>query len=74
MNETRKTLLTSTYIANHAVRIAQIFRCAVNDALIKHRRLGNSIATWKDGKVVIIPPEDIPVDEDLMASQSKPER
>ena len=34
---------------------------AVREALLRHKKLGNSIAVWEDGKVVIIPPEDIQV-------------
>jgi len=37
-------------------------REAVREALIIHKRLGNSIAVWRDGSVVIIPPEEIVVD------------
>ena len=33
---------------------------AVEHALQTHKRAGNSIATWKDGQVVIIPAEEIP--------------
>jgi len=29
-----------------------------------HKRLGNPIATWKDGKVVIVPPEEIVIPSD----------
>lgn len=35
---------------------------AIARALLRHKRLGESIAVWKDGKVVILPPEEIPVD------------
>ena len=28
-------------------------------ALLIHKKLGQSIAIWEDGKVVIVPPEDI---------------
>lgn len=34
---------------------------AVRDALRKHKRLGQSIVIWQDGKVVWVAPEDIPV-------------
>lgn len=34
---------------------------AIRDALLEHKRAGNPIASWKDGKVVWIAPEDIPV-------------
>lgn len=34
---------------------------AVAKALERHKRLGESIAVWKDGQVVIVPPEEIPL-------------
>lgn len=34
---------------------------AIRDALLDHKRAGNPIASWKDGKVVWIAAEDIPV-------------
>lgn len=40
---------------------------AVANAVREHKEAGNPIAVWKDGKVVIVPPEEIvipPVDED----------
>ncbi len=37
-------------------------RRAVREAIIRHKRLGESIAVWRDGRVVIIPPEEIPED------------
>ena len=36
-------------------------RRGVQDALRRHRLLGLPIAVWRDGKVVWIPPEEIPV-------------
>ncbi len=33
---------------------------AIAEAIEKHRKLGESIAVWQDGKVVILPPEKIP--------------
>ena len=35
---------------------------AVRNALREHKRLGQSIVIWQDGKVVTLAPEDIPVD------------
>ncbi len=35
----------------------------VREALLRHKRLGESIAVWRDGGVVIVPPEEIVVDE-----------
>ena len=37
---------------------------AVREALIMHKRLCNPIAAWKDGEVVIIPPEQIVIPPD----------
>jgi len=34
----------------------------VRQALWRHKQLGQSVAIWRDGKVVILKPEDIPVD------------
>ena len=35
---------------------------AVRNTLREHKRLGQSVAVWQDGKVVTLAPEDIPVD------------
>jgi hypothetical protein len=32
---------------------------AVHDALREHKLAGNPIAVWRDGKVVLVPPEQI---------------
>ena len=36
---------------------------AVREAVLRHKKLGQSIAEWRDGRVVIVPPEEIDVDE-----------
>ena len=41
--------------------IEAALRRAVNRALLTHKRAGNSIAVWRDGKVVIVPAEEISV-------------
>jgi hypothetical protein len=51
-------------LAEQAGAIELILQKAVRDALSIHKRLGNSIAIWKDGKVVIVPPEEIVVSPD----------
>ena len=35
---------------------------AVRDALLNHKRAGNAVAEWRDGRVVWLDPEDIPVE------------
>jgi len=36
-------------------------RKAISDALTRHKLLGQSIAVWKGGKVVIIPANEIEI-------------
>lgn len=38
-------------------------RRAARSALLEHKRAGNPVASWKDGRVVIIPAEEIQVEE-----------
>jgi len=38
-------------------------RNAVQQALLQHKKAGNPVAEWRDGKVVMIKPEDIVVEE-----------
>lgn len=35
-------------------------KAAIAQALDRHRKLGESIAVWQDGKVVILPADQIP--------------
>ncbi len=37
---------------------------AVREAVLRHKRLGEMIAEWRDGQVVIVPPEENVVDEE----------
>jgi hypothetical protein len=43
--------------------IDQAAREGVRQALLRHKRLGESIVVWRDGKVVEIPAEEIQVKE-----------
>jgi hypothetical protein len=60
----KETDTPKDFFFTHAEEIREIFGHAVRQALRRHKRLGNPIASWRDGKVVIIPPEEIPVSED----------
>jgi hypothetical protein len=42
--------------------ILEAMRLGVREAVLRHKRLGNPIAVWRDGGVVWIPPEEIDVD------------
>ena len=57
--------LTKRLFIDHGKDIERVLQRAVHDALRMHKRLGNPIATWKDGKVVIVPPEEIVIPPDV---------
>jgi hypothetical protein len=40
-------------------RFQEAARKAVRAALLEHKRHNNPVAVWRDGKVVIVPPEEI---------------
>lgn len=48
-------------IFNDSNKMSKIMQSGVNQALLQHKRMGNPICVWRDGKVVWIPPEPIPV-------------
>lgn len=41
--------------------ITEILTRAGRDALARHKALGQSVAVWRDGRVVVIPPEEIDI-------------
>jgi len=41
-------------------KITPVVQAAIAQAIERHRRLGQAIAIWRDGKVVIIDAEQIP--------------
>jgi isoaspartyl peptidase/L-asparaginase-like protein (Ntn-hydrolase superfamily) len=44
-------------------KIDSALRNAVQQALLQHKKAGNPVAEWRDGKVILIKPEDIVVEE-----------
>lgn len=47
----------------NAKKIEKILKFAVCEAVLSHKRAGNRIAVWKDGKAVSISPEEIRVEK-----------
>jgi len=39
-------------------------RQAVREALLVHKRMGNPICVWREGRVVWIPPDEITIPEE----------
>jgi hypothetical protein len=44
--------------------IDEALRQAVREEMIRKKKLGLSVVDYRDGKVVWIPPEEIPVDDE----------
>ena len=47
------------HIFNDTEEVTRRFKQAVHDALLDHKRAGNPVAIWRDGKVIIVPPDEI---------------
>lgn len=52
----------------HSKEIEAIFRRAVRQALWRHKQLGQSVAVSRNGQVVWLSPEEIPVDDEMNAA------
>ena len=46
-------------ILSKGEKIDKVFESSVKKALKRHKNAGNSIAVWRDGKVVLIAPDQI---------------
>lgn len=51
----------STFFKN-TDQVTHALQLGIKAALLKHKQAGHSICEWRDGKVVWIPPEQIPVE------------
>jgi hypothetical protein len=65
-----KITLSPHWLIDEREKVDAAFRRAVNHALMMNKRLGNPIATWKDGKVVIVPPEEIVLSSEVSDAES----
>lgn len=45
-------------------KILAALTSAVQEALLRHKQAGRSVAVWQDDRVVIVPPEEIPIASD----------
>jgi hypothetical protein len=56
-----KTELEAESVADKVLhdRMVEAAARAVQEALRDHKRAGNPIAEWRDGRVVLVPPEEI---------------
>jgi len=58
---TRPPIADLEAILDDTARIEAALQRAVQSALRDHKRAGNPVAVWRDGKVVWLGPEEIPV-------------
>lgn len=62
-NDTERTDEINRTIVEKFGEVTPITRALVRGAraaMLRHKRLGHPIFVWKDGRVVRIPPEEIP--------------
>jgi hypothetical protein len=62
MTEPDKAVRTPAERVQDIPRITEALQRAVREALWEHKVTGNSVAVWRHGRVVWIPPEEIPVE------------
>lgn len=46
----------------YSEEINRAYERAVREALLMHKRAGNPVAVWRDGKVVLLQPDEIELD------------
>lgn len=66
----QKLSIPENLFVAHAKEIEEIFRKAVREALLRHKKLGQSVAVWRDGEVVVLSADEIPVDDETESVQS----
>ena len=59
LNETHQDLLV-----RFSEEINKAAERAVREALLRHKRAGNPVPVWRDGKVVLLLPDELEVTED----------
>jgi hypothetical protein len=62
MGADRHSPITEIFLER--TRIEAALRRAERDALIAHKRAGNSVPMWIEGRTVLVPPEDIVIPEE----------
>jgi O-acetyl-ADP-ribose deacetylase (regulator of RNase III) len=49
----------------------RLVRQAVREALREHKEAGRSVATWRNGQAVLVPPEEIVIPEEEPAVEAE---
>ncbi|HJR06685.1 MAG TPA: hypothetical protein VJ842_05465 [Pyrinomonadaceae bacterium] len=56
-------------VSEQTKSIEHAMRRAVEQALLTHKRAGNTVAAWKDGRVVLVHAENIQVEGSAKGKQ-----
>ena len=59
MNEPKHKTIDEIFVDGTLIDLA--LKQAVQEALWRHKQAGNPVVAWRDGKIVWIRPEEIPV-------------
>ncbi|GEM_PF-1060718 len=70
MNNAQREMLVKR-LADHE-QMDKAISEAVQQALRHHKEIGNSIAVWRDGRVVIVPAEEIVLSADIQRKTEIP--
>jgi hypothetical protein len=62
-------IMLDDYFYTHAKDIGGFCGGPLTTLMLMHKRLGNPIAIWKDGGVVIVPPEEIVISPEFSNSE-----
>lgn len=57
MNEKRKKTINEIF--EEGTLIDDALKKGVQEALLRHKQLGNPVVTWRNGKIVWLKPEEI---------------
>lgn len=64
MGENKKITLDSPdLLVKHHKLIVGVYRKAVHDALLEHKKAGNPVAVWRKKKIVLLQPDEIVLDQ-----------
>jgi hypothetical protein len=58
-------------LSDQTKAIEQAMRRAVQHALLTHKRAGNTVAAWKDGRVVLVAAEKILVQDVVKTKRNR---
>jgi len=54
---------TPNLLVKYRLLVREAIKKGTREALLMHKRAGNPVAVWRDGKVVLLEPDEIILDE-----------